>query len=229
MFKTLSILAVSILGTTVASAATMPSTNIQPDQTPPIEIVTNSSSQSISVKEEFSIMDNQDTMPQEVIPEKPKQKRLICKGCNGNENITLAFLQDNGITDKNALATIMGNIRQESSFFPNICEGGARVLYQQCKRGGYGTIQWTDAKRYYGLGSFAFQIKGDPSTLDTQLQYLLHEDDWKMIEPYMKRPGGSINDYMRLARKWIRWGHHGARTYYSYDYSRRLVFDEPES
>ena len=228
MLKTLSILAVSILGTATASAATMSSSNIEVNQSPPIEIVTNSSSQSISVKEEISIMDNQDTPPQEVVPEKPIEKRLICKGCNKNENITLAFLQDNGVKDRNALATIMGNIRQESSFFSNICEGGARVSYNRCRRGGYGAIQWTDSKRYYGLGKFALKVGGDPSSLGTQLKYLIYEDDWKMIEPYMKLPGGSINYYMRLARKWIRWGHHGARTYYSYDYSRRLIFAEQE-
>jgi hypothetical protein len=229
MFKTLSIIAVSVLGTATASAATMPSMNIQTSQTPPIEIATNSSSQPISVNEEFSIKDSQDTTPQEVVPEKPIEKRLVCKGCNENENITLSFLQDNGVKDKNALATIMGNIRQESSFFPNICEGGARVSYRGCRRGGYGAIQWTDAKRYYGLGMFASKMGGDPSSLGTQLEYLLYEDDWKMIEPHMKRPGGSIHDYMRLARKWIRWGHHGARTHYAYDYSKRLIFTESES
>ena len=53
------------------------------------------------------------TATKEVAPEKPKDKRLICKGCNESENATLAFLQDYGIKDRNALATIMGNIKQE--------------------------------------------------------------------------------------------------------------------
>jgi hypothetical protein len=52
---------------------------------------------------------------------------------------------------------------------------------------------------------------------------MLYEGDWKMIEPYMKTPGKSINDYMRLARKWIRWGDHGARTDYAYNYAKRLI------
>jgi hypothetical protein len=47
-----------------------------------------------------------------------------------------------------------------------------------------------------------------------------------MIEPHMKAPGKSINDYMRLARKWIRWGHHGARTDFAYGYANRLVLTE---
>jgi hypothetical protein len=165
----------------------------------------------------------QETETKEVVPEKPKVTRLICKGCNHNESRTLDFLQDRGVTDKNAIATIMGNIRQESTFTPNICEGGARVPYHACRSGGFGLIQWTNAPRYKGLGYHAARIGANPSSLDTQLDYMMYEGDWKMIEPHMKTPGKSINDYMRLARKWIRWGHHGARTDYAYDYSKRLI------
>ena len=165
----------------------------------------------------------QETETKEVVPEKPKVTRLICKGCNHNESRTLDFLQDRRVTDKNALATIMGNIRQESTFTPNICEGGARVPYHACRSGGFGLIQWTNAPRYKGLGYHAARIGANPSSLDTQLDYMLYEGDWKMIEPHMKTPGKSIHDYMRLARKWIRWGHHGARTDYAYDYSKRLI------
>jgi hypothetical protein len=168
----------------------------------------------------------QETETKEVVPEKPKVKRLVCKGCNHNESLTLEFLQNRGITDKNALATIMGNIRQESTFIPNICEGGARVSYSGCRSGGYGLIQWTNTPRYNGLGNHAARIGGNPSSLNTQLDYMLYEGDWKMIEPYMKKPGKSINDYMGLARKWIRWGHHGARTDFAYDYSKRMVLTE---
>ena len=166
------------------------------------------------------------TATREVAPVKPKEKRLICKGCNTNETKTVEFLQNRGITDKNAIATIMGNIRQESTFIPNICEGGARVPYHQCRSGGVGILQWTNSPRYYGLGKFAARTGGDPSTLDTQLDYMLYEGDWKMIEPHMKTPGKSINDYMRLAKKWIRWGNHGARTDYAYNYANRLVLTE---
>jgi hypothetical protein len=171
------------------------------------------------IKEEPTIK----TATKEVAPERPKEKRLICKGCNNYESKTLDFLQKKGISDKNALATIMGNIKQESTFIPNICEGGYRVSYHRCGSGGFGALQWTDSSRYYGLGKFAARIGGDPSTLDTQLQYMIHEDDWKMIEDQMKTPGKSITDYMRLARKWIRWGHHGARTDYAYNYASRLI------
>ena len=164
----------------------------------------------------------QETETKEVVPENLKT-RLVCKGCNHNESRTLEFLQDRGVTDKNALATIMGNIRQESTFTPNICEGGARVPYHACRSGGFGLIQWTNAPRYKGLGYHAARIGANPSALDTQLDYMLYEGDWKMIEPHMKTPGKTIHQYMKLARKWIRWGHTGARTEYAYDYSKRLI------
>ena len=72
----------------------------------------------------------------------PPSPTWKCDGCTPEEKITLAYIQERtNITDKNALATIMGNIKQESDFKPNICEGGARVNYDQCHRGGFGLIQ----------------------------------------------------------------------------------------
>jgi hypothetical protein len=216
MLKNLTNVTVALLGAVATSAATLP---------------TPSYATSSALQAPYSIVPEgpsttQETETKEVVPEKPKVKRLVCKGCNTNESRTVEFLQDRGITDKNAIATIMGNIRQESTFTPNVCEGGARVSYSGCRSGGYGLIQWTNAPRYYGLGKHAARIGANPSSLDAQLDYMLHEGDWKMIEPYMKTPGGSIHHYMGLARKWIRWGHHGARTDFAYDYSNRLVLTE---
>jgi hypothetical protein len=148
-----------------------------------------------------------------------------CKGCNHTETYTLSYLQKQGIKDKNALATIMGNIKQESDFVPNICEGGARVSYQSCGSGGYGLIQWTDSTRFNGLGRHAARIGSSASSLDTQLNYMLNEGDWKMIEPRMKTPGKSIDQYMYYASKWIRWGHHGARTDFAYRYANKMYLD----
>jgi hypothetical protein len=214
MLKNLTNVTVAILGAVATSAATLPAPSMATSSAlqPPFAIVPEGPTQETETKE--------------VVPEKPKVKRLVCKGCNDNESLTLEFLQNRGITDKNALATIMGNIRQESTFTPNICEGGARVSYSGCRSGGYGLIQWTDAPRYNGLGRHAARIGGNPSSLNTQLDYMLYEGDWKMIEPYMKTPGKSINDYMRLARKWIRWGHHGARTDFAYNYVSKLILTE---
>ena len=209
MLKTLTSLTVSLLGAVVTSAATLPTPGFATStNNPPIEETK-----------------SQETATKEVAPEMPKVKRFVCNGCNANEIKTLEFLQERGIKDKNALATIMGNIRQESAFVPNICEGGARTSYRGCGRG-YGLIQWTSANRYHGLGQHAVSIGGNPSSLDTQLKFMLHEGDWKMIEPQMKTPGKTINQYMMLASKWIRWGHHGARTNYAYDYSKRFVLVE---
>ena len=162
------------------------------------------------------------TATKEVAPEKPKDKRLICKGCTENENVALDYFQDIGIRDKNALATILGNIKQESTFVPNICEGGSRRSYGNCY-GGYGLIQWTSANRYYGLGDFAKKYGGSPSGLQTQLRYLTNEVQWQKIEEKMKTPGKSINRYMDYAYSWIGWGIHGARTSYAHDYASRLL------
>jgi hypothetical protein len=173
----------------------------------------------------FSIIQEEPTLKtaiREVAPEKPKEKRLICKGCNEYENVTLAYFQDRGIKDRNALATIMGNIRQESTFIPNICEGGSRTSWSNCGRG-YGLIQWTSADRYYGLGDFAKKFGGSPSTLQTQLRYLTNEVQWQRIEDRMKTPGKSINRYMDYAYSWIGWGHHGARTSYAHEYASKLI------
>jgi hypothetical protein len=165
------------------------------------------------------------TAIREVAPEKPKEKRLICKGCNDHENATLAYFQGIGIKDKNALATIMGNIKQESTFVPNVCEGGSRTSYHNCS-GGYGLIQWTSSNRYYGLGDFARRYGGSPSSLQTQLRYLTNEVQWKEIENKMKSPGKPISRYMNYAFSWIGWGHHGSRTSYAYDYASRMIQSE---
>ena len=181
-------------------------------------LVNGPSKQPFSIVKEFETT----TAIQEVAPEKPKEKRLICKGCSTYENLALEFFQDQGIKDRNALAAIMGNIKQESMFVPNICEGGSKVSYHSCG-GGYGLIQWTSANRYYGLGEFAKRFGGSPSNIHTQLKYLTNEVQWKRIETRMKTPGKSIDRYMNYSYSWIGWGIHGARTNYAYDYANRLI------
>jgi hypothetical protein len=199
--------ALPFLATVTTNVATLPL--FPPLTAPPVPF---------SIIKEFETS----TATKEVAPEKPKEKRLICKGCNENENVALAYFQDIGIKDRNALATIMGNIRQESTFIPNICEGGSRTSYHGCWRG-YGLIQWTSSNRYYGLGDFARKYGGSPSSMDTQLKYLINEVQWKRIEEKMKTPGKSIDRYMNYAYTWIGWGHHGARTSYAYDYANRMI------
>ena len=162
-----------------------------------------------------------ETPPPTTVTE-PKEKRLTCKNCNQNEQKAVVFLQDKGITDKNAIATILGNIRQESTFVPSICEGGARTSYAGCGAG-FGLIQFTSSDRYYGLGRHAKSLGLPPESLDAQLSYIVSEPQWKQIEHQMKTPGKSIESYMNSAYRWIGWGIHGARTSYAYDYARKLV------
>lgn len=147
-----------------------------------------------------------------------------CVDCTENEQEALVYLQNSrGITDKNALATVMGNIKQESKFIPNICEGGARVPYKECYTGGYGIIQWTSTNRYKGLGLFASKYGGDPSSFNTQLRYMVNEPQWTKYELVLKGRGQTINYYMDHAWYWLGWGIHGNRTKYAFQYLDKFV------
>jgi hypothetical protein len=147
-----------------------------------------------------------------------------CVDCTTNEQETLVFLQESrGITDKNALAVVLGNIQQESRFKPNVCEGGAIVPYDQCLRGGYGIIQWTSTNRYLGLGLFSNKYGGDPSSIKTQLRYMVNENQWTKYELILKGNGQTIQYYMNGAYYWLGWGIHGNRTKYAFQYLDRFV------
>ena len=160
---------------------------------------------------------------EEVVEEVKIEPRWTAEGLNENETRALNFFQDYGIKDRMALAVILGNIRQESNFHPNICEGGARINYSQCYRGGYGLIQWTTSFRYWGLGNHAKTITGDPSTLETQLSYLVTEREWKEALWRFKTPDKSLDFYMKGAYRWLGWGIYGNRGYYSQQYYDALT------
>ena len=130
------------------------------------------------------------------------------------------------ITDRNALATILGNIKQESKFISNICEGGARVPYHDCHRGGYGLIQWTTLGRYKGLGSFAKKYGCDPSSLECQTRYMINEPIFQKYLPMFEGPGQTVRQYMVPAYYWLGWGIKGNRELYAYDYVKRLTYEE---
>ena len=155
-------------------------------------------------------------------PEKPRYK-WTCAGCTDVENKVLNALQEQGITDKVALSVVMGNIRQESKFVTNICEGGRRTGYYGCRRGGFGLIQWTTYGRYHGLGRVARQYQLDPNSLDAQLKWLFTEREWKSVENKFKTPGQSQGYYMNAAYRWLGWGVHGARTHYSNQYQHWIL------
>ncbi len=161
----------------------------------------------------------EDKVEVDEIVEVEVEKRFKCPSCTPNEKIALDFLQDRGIKDKYALATVMGNIKQESKFFSNICEGGARVSYNNCHSGGYGLIQWTTLNRYMGLGKFASRYDCDASQIVCQLRYMTTEPQWIKAVKTFKTPGLSIDSYMNAAYYWLGWGIHGNRTYYSNQYA----------
>ena len=173
-------------------------------------------------KEKLKIV-NKEAVELEVVPFEGSSVKITCETCSVQEQMALEAFQKRGITDKNALAALMGNIRQESMFKADICEGGARIPYENCHSGGYGLIQWTTVGRYDGLGKFARKEQCNPSTTECQLGYLFTEYQWKQVEPYMKTEGKTIEWYMQHAYKWLGWGIHGARTDYAYNYRRQFT------
>ena len=166
-----------------------------------------------------------------VIPEKVIQlevdddKTWKCPTCTKSEQYVLEQLQEKTkISDKNALATIMGNIKQESNFVANVCEGGARVPYNKCLRGGYGLIQWTSTGRYNGLGKFGKRYGCDPSTLACQTRYMINEPIFQRLLPEFEGSGWAVHQYMVPSYYWLGWGIKGARQTYAYQYTKKLVW-----
>ena len=158
------------------------------------------------------------------IPVVPYEPSWQCLDCSPEEKYVLEQLQDQTkITDRNALATIMGNIKQESKFHSNICEGGARVPYNDCHRGGYGLIQWTSTQRYLGLNYFANKYGCDPSTLECQTRYMINENQFQKVLPEFEGSGQSISQYMVPAYYWLGWGIKGDRELYAYNYTKKFV------
>ena len=153
------------------------------------------------------------------------KKSWKCPGCNYNEKYVLGQLQEKTrISDRNALATIMGNIKSESNFHPNICEGGARVPYDRCYSGGYGLIQWTSTGRYLGLGKFCKRYGCDPSSLEGQTRYMINEPTFQRYLPEFEGTGQTVRQYMVGAYYWLGWGIKGYREQYAYDYTKKMVY-----
>ena len=167
--------------------------------------------------------------PPEVVVTEIKKVELPswkCPDCTPEEKHVLQQLQDKTkITDRNALATIMGNIKQESKFIPNICEGGARVSYTECKVGGYGLIQWTSIGRYKGLGNFCAKYVCDPSSLVGQTRWMINEPIFQKVLPQFEGGGQTVSYYMKPAYYWLGWGIKGNRELYAYNYIERMVLE----
>ena len=152
----------------------------------------------------------------------PAAQRWMGQGFTARETAVLNYFQEYGITDRAALAVLLGNVKQESRFETNICEGGTRPGYHGCHRGGFGLIQWTTQGRYNGLGRHANATGASPNDINTQLAYLVTEVEWKKVEHIFRDEGRSIASYMNAAYRWLGWGIHGNRTAYANDYYSRL-------
>lgn len=159
--------------------------------------------------------------PIEVVPFNPSWK---CPDCTPEEQYVLSELQEHTkITDRNALATILGNIKQESNFIANVCEGGARVSYSECRSGGYGLIQWTSIGRYDNLGRFCNKFDCNPSTLEGQTRYMINESTFQRYLPEFEGSGQTVRQYMVPAYYWLGWGIKGNRELYAFDYTKKMV------
>ena len=159
------------------------------------------------------------------LPVIPYEASWKCEDCSPEEQYVLEELQEHTkISDRNSLATIMGNIKQESKFIPNICEGGARVSYSDCRSGGYGLIQWTSINRYNGLGKFCDKYGCDPSSLEGQTRYMINENVFQRYLPEFEGRGKTVRQYMVPAYYWLGWGIKGNRELYAYDYHKKLVW-----
>jgi len=146
-----------------------------------------------------------------------------CDDCTPEEKYVLKELQNKTrITDRNALATILGNIKQESLFISNVCEGGARVSYSDCHSGGYGLIQWTSIGRYNNLGKFCNKYDCDPSSLEGQTSYMINESTFQRYLPEFEGSGKTVRQYMVPAYYWLGWGIKGNREIYAYEYTKKL-------
>ncbi len=155
---------------------------------------------------------------------KPYEKTWKLPDGTPAEQYVLSELQKHTkISDRNALATILGNIKSESNFHSNICEGGARVPYGDCHRGGYGLIQWTSVNRYNNLGKFCNKYDCDPSSLEGQTRYMINENIFQRYLPMFEGGGQTVSQYMVPAYHWLGWGIKGNREIYAYEYTTKLV------
>ncbi len=154
---------------------------------------------------------------------------LLCTLCTPAEKEVINVLSDYGIKDKNAVAVILGNIKQESNFKPLACEEYTpRVArdYQDCymnTRGGFGLIQWTSEGRIKGLGTFCTTNMCNPNTISGQMRYLVNEYDFQLVKNVFTTPGLPLQSYKDASFSWIRWGVTGHRWNYTADYLNKLT------
>ena len=163
------------------------------------------------------------TAPKPPVAKKPEvvkkpKPQITCIGCTTEETKTLKFFFKEGVTDVYALAMIMGSIKQESRFKPDVCEGGFITSWSGCTRGGFGLIQFTSAHRYYGLGHYARSTGQRPESMQTQLEYIITEPEWQAAERIFKKPGLPMHSYDYAGKIWLGYGIKGNRLRYAWQY-----------
>lgn len=94
-----------------------------------------------------------------------------------NQRYAYAFLVDRGFAP-NAAAGIVGNLIQESGVDPHSNQVGGP---------GMGIMQWSQGERWQSLLNFAQSSGKNPYSLDTQLQYMLHEMSAYGVTARMKK------------------------------------------
>ena len=128
------------------------------------------------------------------------------------EKEVIRVLAHRNITDINAVATVLGNIQQES---------GLRVNALNASEGSYGLMQWRLGRRNR-LEAYC----KDLNDIRCQLFFMISEADWLAIESDMQIPGQSIEYYNGLMKKYLRWGIEGNRVKYAYEYSRSNLLSD---
>jgi len=153
---------------------------------------------------------------------------IACTLCTPSERLVINELAKTGITDKSAVAVILGNIKQESNFQPLACEGYTPRLatnYWDCynnTRGGFGILQWTSTGRIKGLNTFCVNHSCDPNTLSGQMRYLVNEYDFVRVKSVFQTSGLPIQQYKDASYAWIRWGVTGPRWHYTSNYLKKF-------
>lgn len=102
----------------------------------------------------------EDPTMQDWIPQSPPKK------VGDTARYAYNYLNQKGIPE-HVSAGIVGNLMKESNLNPRIQDGD--------KRGGIGGIAQWDPTRSRGLLNFGQQTGGDPYSLETQLDFVLHE------------------------------------------------------
>ena len=136
------------------------------------------------------------------------------------EQFVLSELQEHTrITDKNALATILGNIKQESKFHSNICEGVEfltliAIVNTDSFSGPLRTVIF--------LGLFCISTVVILVHLKVRL-YMINEIHFQKVLPEFEGSGKTVQQYMVPAYYWLGWGIKGNREIHTLITTQRLL------